>query len=128
MSYHKFPNLGQQFQSELTSKLTKDLRSMDFMDLLCNCNKASKIDGKCMYKGDCQKSIVVYNVKCKLYDMSYFGDTQQKLKICIKQHLDKVCALVNKGKIPTCLQKKLHGIIKIEKKNWRRQNRNILGW
>ena len=63
MSYHKFPNLGQTFQSDLTSKLTRDMKSMDFMDMPCNCNAKTKVDGKCMFKGDCRKSIVVYNAK-----------------------------------------------------------------
>ena len=30
--------------------------------------------------------------------MAYFGNTQQKLKLRINQHLAEVCALVNKGK------------------------------
>ena len=94
MSYHKFPNLGQQFQSDLTSQLKKDLKSMDFMDLLCNCNKALQIDRKCMYKGDWRKYIVVYNakyVKCRT-----MGIPSKKLKTRINQHLNEVCAFVIK--------------------------------
>lgn len=98
MSYHKFPNLGQQFQSDLTQKLTKEMRSMYFMELPCNCNAKTKVDGKCMFKGDCQKSTVVNNAKCKICKISYFGYTQQKLKLRINQHLAEVYVMVNKGK------------------------------
>jgi len=98
MSYHKFPNLGQLFQSDLTRKLTKTIESLDFMDLPCNCNKNSKINGECIFKGNCRKSIVVYKAKCKLCEMAYFGNTQQKLKTRINQHLGEVCSLVNQGK------------------------------
>lgn len=117
MSYHKFPNLGSTFQSDLTSKLTRDVKSMDLMNLPCNCNAKTKVDGKCMFKGDCQKSILVYTAKCKLYDMSYFGNTQQKLKLRINQHPAGVCALVDKGKILAHLQTILCHIIKTEKRN-----------
>ena len=63
MSYHKFLNLGQQFQSDLTQKLTKEMKSMDLMELSCNCNAKLKVNGKCMFKGDCRKLIAVYNAK-----------------------------------------------------------------
>ena len=98
MSYHKFPNLGQLFQSDLTTKLTKGLESLDFMDLPCNCNVRTKVNGKCWFNGECRKSIVVYKAKCKLCEMSYIGNTQQKLKTRVNQHLTEVCALVNKRK------------------------------
>lgn len=39
---------------------------MDFMDLRYNCNAKSKLDGKYIFKGDCLKSIVVYNAKYKI--------------------------------------------------------------
>ena len=71
---------------------------MDFMDLPCNCNAKSKVDGEYMFKGDCRKSIVVYKAKCKICEMAYFGNTQQKLKLRINQHLAEVCAMVNKKK------------------------------
>ena len=98
MSYHKFPNLGQMFQSDLTTKLTKDIESLDYMDLPCNCNVRTKVKGKCWFNGECRKSIVVYKAKCKLCEMFYIGNTQQKLKTRVNQHLTDVCTLVNKNK------------------------------
>ena len=98
ISYHKFPNLGQAFMGDLTKKLTRNVKSRDFEDLPCNCNRASKIDGTCMFGGNCRKSIIVYKAKCKDCSMVYIGNTQQKFKVRITQHLNEICALVNKDK------------------------------
>ena len=51
-----------------------------------------------MYKGECRKAIVVYKAECVDCKMFYVGNTQQKLKLRINQHLGEVCTLVNKGK------------------------------
>ena len=97
MSYHRFPNLGQAFQGDLTTKLVKNVKSLDFDDEPCNCNRASKINGECAYGGDCRKSIVIYKAECKDCNMAYLGNTQQKLKLRINQHLGEVSKLVNTG-------------------------------
>jgi hypothetical protein len=55
MSYHKFSNLREIFQGDLNQKLMDGIISRDFMDRPCNCNRASKIDGKCAYNGECRK-------------------------------------------------------------------------
>ena len=68
------------------------------MDRPCNCNRASRVNGECIYNGDCRKSIVVYKAECKLCKMAYFGNTQQQLKKRTNQHLADVCNLVNKNK------------------------------
>ena len=98
MSYHKFPNLSQAFMGDLTVKLTKNVKSRDFEDLECNCNRASKVNGLCMFGGECRKSIVVYKTECKDCGMFYIGNTQQKLKVRMTQHLNEVCSLVNNQK------------------------------
>jgi len=90
MCYTKFSNLHEIFQGDLGQKLMKDVVSRDFMDLPCNCNATSKIDGKCMYKGECRKMCVVYQVKCKLCNEVYIGNTQQKMKHRQGQHLAKI--------------------------------------
>ena len=64
MSYHKFTNLSEQLSGNLTGKLMKDVVSVDFMDRECNCNKASMVDGKCIFGGNCRKSIVIYKCEC----------------------------------------------------------------
>ena len=59
MSYHKFSNLREMFQGDLNSKLLKGIGSRDCNDLACNCNSASKINGKCIYNNKCRSSILV---------------------------------------------------------------------
>ena len=98
ISYHKFPNLSQAFMGDLTAKLTKNVNSRDFEDLPCNCNRASKVNGVCMFGGECRKSIVVYKAECKDCRMIYVGNTQQKLKVRMTQHLNEICSLVNNEK------------------------------
>jgi hypothetical protein len=101
MSYHKFSNLREIFQGDLNRKLMDGITSRDFQDLPCNCYKSSKVDGKCIYNGDCRKSCVVYKVTCKLCDLPYIGQTQQKLKVRIGRHLGEVKQRVVEGKKAT---------------------------
>ena len=98
ISYHRFSNLGQGFQGDLSGKLTKNVQSEDFAQLKCNCNKKSLVNGECAYGGECRASIVVYKAECKECKMCYLGNTQQKIKLRINQHLGEVCKLVNTGK------------------------------
>ena len=76
----------------------KDIESKDFKRLECNCNKSLKVKGECVYGGEYCRSVVVYKAECKECKMCYLGSTQQKIKLCINQHLGEVCKLVNTGK------------------------------
>ena len=51
-----------------------------------------------MFGGECRKSIIVYKAKCKDCNKVYTGNTQQKFKVRMTQHLNEICALVNKDK------------------------------
>ncbi len=97
MSYHKFSNLREIFQGDLNRKLMDGIISRDFMDRPCNCNRASKIDGKCAYNGECRKMCIVYKATCKICNQPYIGQTQQKLQDCMGQHLNDVKKLVTNG-------------------------------
>ena len=70
MSYHRFLNLSQAFQGYLSGKLMKNIQSKDFSELKCNCNKTLKVNGECVYGGECHRSIAVYkaekNAKCDI--------------------------------------------------------------
>ena len=83
---------------DLASKLTKGVGSRDFEDAPCNCIRASKVNRKCMFNGECRKSIVVYKAECQKCKMFYIGNTQTKLKLRTNLHLGEVHTLVNKGK------------------------------
>ena len=49
------------------------------------------------YNGECRKMCVIYKATCKICDESYIGQTQQKLKDCMGQHLNDIKKLVTKG-------------------------------
>ena len=58
------------------TKIYRNIGSVDFDDLPCNCNRSSKVDRKCMYNGECRKSILVYKAECKDCKMCYIGNTR----------------------------------------------------
>ena len=60
MSYHRFLNLSQVFREDLNTKLAKGVVSEAYAKLPCNYNQSSKVNGECMYRGECIKSIVIY--------------------------------------------------------------------
>ena len=98
MSYHRFQNLGELLQGDLTAKLREDIVSKDFMHRDCNCNKNCKVNGLCAYNGDCRKCCIVYKVTCRICGEIYIGNTQQTLKDRMKGHYNDVQQLVQNGK------------------------------
>jgi hypothetical protein len=71
MSYHRFSNLREVFQGDLSKKLTLDVKSKDFETLECNCRLGS--EKRCGYDNMCRKSIIVYKVECKETSKSTLG-------------------------------------------------------
>ena len=98
MSYHKFSNLREIFNGDLTGKLLKGITSRDYMDRPCNCQSQSKVNGKCMYGPNCRKSIVVYNCECVVCGSNYIGNTQNQLKKRISTHVSETEDLLIEGK------------------------------
>ena len=96
MLYHKYSNLHEVFQGDLTSKILKGIGSRDFEELECNCNAASKIDWKCIYISKFRSSVLVYKATCKDCGNFYAGNTQQHLKKQMNQNLIEVRSLVNR--------------------------------
>ena len=97
MSYHKFSNLREIFNGDLTTKLMERIKSQDYRTKSCNCNVRTKVDGQCIYKGQCRKSIVVYKATCKCCGKFYIGNTQNKVKDIMYAHLNETRNLVRKG-------------------------------
>lgn len=75
MSYHKFTNLSEIFQGDLTTKLLENVQSEDFMDRPCNCTRVSMVDGSCDFDACCRKTIVVYKATCTCLGKYYIGNT-----------------------------------------------------
>ena len=76
MSYHRFCNIRELLQGDLNSKLYKNLQSLDFATLPCNCPKNTE----CRFAGKCQTPIVVYKAICEETGKAYIGNTQQFMK------------------------------------------------
>ena len=99
MSYHEFSNLNEIFQGDLNNKSMENMTSRDFMDLNCNCNRGSKIDGECIHGKECRKSIVVCKATCNDCGCYCIGNTQQKLKARMNTHFSETEDLINNGKL-----------------------------
>lgn len=61
----------------------KGFKWLDFENI--KCSSKYKIQGKCNYNGECRHWILVYKATCKIYNMYYIGNTQQKLKLRMGQ-------------------------------------------
>ena len=95
MSYHRFTNLREIFQGDLSMKLTMDVESKDFQPLECNC-RLGKGKG-CGYNNVCRDSIVVYQVECKNTGKVHMGNAQQHFKNRMQQHFNDVKRLHQLG-------------------------------
>jgi GIY-YIG catalytic domain len=95
MSYHRFTNLREIFQGDLSKNLPLNFVSKDFETLQCNCRLGS--EKKCGYNNICRKSIVVYKVICKNTSKTYIGNTQQHFKKRMQQHFNDVKKLHQLG-------------------------------
>ena len=93
MSYHRFPNLRELFQGDLNGKINKDLVSLDYRNLPCNCRNKET----CPYQGKCRYPIVVYKDTCLTTGKIYIGNTQQHVKKRTQQHVQDMRKLVTKG-------------------------------
>ena len=65
MTFRRFTNLREKFRGNLIAKINTDVESLDIMDRLCNCNRTSRINRKCAYKGKCIKACIIYKTECK---------------------------------------------------------------
>ena len=69
ISYHKLPNLVQDFIGDLTTNLSSGVRSIDLENASHNCTLASKANGECMFGGQCRKYIMMYKGECQDYEI-----------------------------------------------------------
>ena len=95
MSYHRFPNLRELLNGDLTQKLTQNVPSLDFDTLACNCNTRNTTG--CAYNNVCRQTIGVYQIECNLTGKLYIGCTQTILKKRMKQHFVDAKKLHEKG-------------------------------
>jgi hypothetical protein len=77
MSYHRFPNMRDLFQSQLSAKMIENVKSPDFNTRERNCRSPS---GNFQHGNVCRVHIVVYQVKCKTSGKIHIGNTQRCFK------------------------------------------------
>jgi hypothetical protein len=94
MSYHRFTNLREILQGDLSGKITQGVESLDLKNRDCNCTGNK---GECNYDGICRRRVIVYEIKCKITGKSYIGCTQQNLKNRMQGHLNDVQKLHHKN-------------------------------
>jgi hypothetical protein len=104
MSYHRFRNMHDVFQSQLSAKMIENVESLDFNTRACNCRSPSST---CQYGNVCRVPIVVYKVKCKTTGKIYIGNTQQYFKNRMRGHFQDVKQIVENNVFSDSYAKKL---------------------
>ena len=94
MSYHRFTNLREILQGDLSGKITRGVESLDLKNRKCNCTGNK---GQCNYDEICRNRIVVYRAKCLITSKYYVGNTQQFIKNRFSGHFDDVQRLHTKN-------------------------------
>ena len=78
---------GRMFNGDLTGKVMDGIVDEDLKDKSCKYNVKMKItDGSCLYNIYCQRSMIVYEMRSKVSQMSYIGKTQEYLKKRTSDH------------------------------------------
>ena len=77
----------------------KNVVDYDKMDKPCNCDKRYlKKDQTCLFEGFCQRSAVVYELKCRTTGKCYVGKTQRYFKERTQEHVQDVWQVVKSGR------------------------------
>ena len=93
MSYHRFTNLRELLQGDLSGKVTNGIDSKDFQTECCNCTGEERDENGCAYDGICREKVIVYEVTCKDTEKVYIGCTQNNFKKRMNGHHSEVQAL-----------------------------------
>ena len=97
MSHHRFTNLRELLNGDLTTKLNKEVISLDFQRLECNCRLKKGGTRECGYNNVCRRLVVVYKVRCTTTNKVHIGNTQQHFKTRMQQHFNDAKKLHGKG-------------------------------
>jgi hypothetical protein len=95
MSYHRFTNLRELFQGDMSAKLTREVISLDLQCEPCNCRPGK--NNQCNYNNVCRERIAIYKVVCNQTGKVYIGNTQQHFKKRMEGHFGDVQKLCLKG-------------------------------
>ena len=98
MSFHKFTNLGEKLNADLSRKVMIDVYDYNFRDRKCNCDKRYLKGNKCWFGGKCRRAMVVYENKCLVTGKLYIGKTQLYQKKRTGQHISDVWKVIETGR------------------------------
>ena len=98
MSYRKFPNFRELVNGDLSRKMNYDINSRFFRQKPCDFKAPTRVNGKCQFNGNCNKTCVVYKITCQLCKLSYIGQTQNKANTRLTQHIGEAKLFCNKNK------------------------------
>ena len=76
MSYHRFNNLVEILDGDLSAKIGQGIFSKDLMDGKYNYSLPSKVNRKRVYEGKCRSECIIYNAKYSMCDAIYIANTQ----------------------------------------------------
>ena len=77
----------------------KGITDFNLRERPCNCNISTLTNYReCWFEGKCRTSMVVYRLYCKLTGKSYYGKTQQYLKLRTMQHVQDVWKVIESGR------------------------------
>ena len=97
MSYHRYNNLAELLNGDLTAKIGRGIFPKDFMDRECNCSIPSKVNRKCVYKGKCRSKCIIHEVKCSTRNAIYIDNAQQTFKKRMDGHFSDLQLLLKNG-------------------------------
>ena len=99
MSYHRLNNLAELLNLDLSAKIGLKILSVDLMDIECNSSLPSKINSECVYKGECWKKCLIYELKCSIIESNYIDNIQRIFKEVTDGHFSYLLRLHKNGKI-----------------------------
>ena len=100
MSYHRYNNLAELLNGDLTAKMGRGIFSKDLMTRECNCSNPSKINGKRVYEGKCRSKRIIYEVNFCTCNSIYIGITQQTFKKGTDGHFYDLQRVLKNGQKP----------------------------
>ena len=99
ISYHRFNNLSELLNRDLTTQIGWGVLSKDLMYREYNCSLPSKVNVKCVYKFKLRSKCLIQESKCSMCEAIYIGNTQQKLKRIMDSHLSDLLRLLKNRQI-----------------------------
>ena len=100
MTNHVFANLGTKLKADTASELMAGIDDKTWISRPCNCGPGFKVDGKCIYGGQCRNACVIYKATCKCCNQVYIGKSLRYWKTRMQEHFRDVWKVIERKKDP----------------------------